>query len=187
MTHREMRDFLLLARAFRRTPIVDDDFVLMRDRFDFALEDMLRRADAEFPKVITLCGSTRFKSVWYEQTKRLTHEGWIVLGVGDLNPNAPDTNDPIDPELKARLDALHLRKIDMADEVLILNAVGGKCARCGRFCFQKWCPDCSCSEPVAVAPYIGESTRRELAHARAAGKVIRFLNPEPTCPSSQQN
>jgi len=52
--------------------------------------------------------------------------------------------------IKAKLDTLHLRKIDMADEVLILN-VGG---------------------------YIGESTRRELDYARRLGKTIRFWEQE---------
>lgn len=99
------------------------------------------------PKVVCLCGSTRFKAVWYEQTKRLTYEGIIVLGVGDLNPNRPDTNELIDAELKAKLDELHLRKIDAADEVLVLN-VGG---------------------------YIGDSTRREIEYATKLGKPVRYL------------
>jgi hypothetical protein len=54
-------------------------------------------------------------------------------------------------QVKARLDELHLRKIDLADEVLILN-VGG---------------------------YIGESTLRELEYARATGKHIRYLERPP--------
>lgn len=97
--------------------------------------------------MVCLCGSTRFKAVWYEQTKRLTYEGIIVLGVGDLNPNRPDTNELIDAELKAKLDELHLRKIDAADEVLVLN-VGG---------------------------YIGDSTRREIEYATKLGKPVRYL------------
>ncbi len=105
----------------------------------------------ERPVIVCLCGSTRFKQAWYDATKRLTHEGKIVLGVGDLDPNHPGTSVPIDPELKAQLDKLHLRKIDLADEVLILN-VGG---------------------------YVGESTRRELEHARRGGKTIRFLEEPP--------
>lgn len=108
------------------------------------------RTNMRKPRVVCLCGSTRFKQAWYEQNKRLTHEGKIVLGVGDLDPNAPNTNVPIDAALKARLDALHLCKIEMADEVLILN-VGG---------------------------YIGESTKNELAHAKRLGKDICFLEPE---------
>ena len=47
------------------------------------------------------------------------------------------------------LDALHLRKIDLADRVLVVNPRG----------------------------YIGESTRREIAYARAAGKPVSFTTP----------
>ena len=50
-------------------------------------------------------------------------------------------------EDKERLDELHLRKIDMCDEVLILNCGG----------------------------YVGLSTRNEVAYARAHGKHIRWL------------
>ena len=60
-------------------------------------------------------------------------------------------------EQKVKLDELHLRKIDLADEVLILN-VGG---------------------------YIGESTGRELAYARQHGKTIRFLEPESSAESAE--
>lgn len=52
-------------------------------------------------------------------------------------------------EVKVALDELHLRKIDLADEVLVLN-VGG---------------------------YIGQSTGREIAYAQATGKPVRFLEP----------
>jgi cell division protein FtsB len=55
----------------------------------------------------------------------------------------------ITPEEKLQLDELHKRKIDLADEVLILN-VGG---------------------------YIGESTRSELEYAQLLGKPVRFLEP----------
>ncbi len=47
-----------------------------------------------------------------------------------------------------RLDELHLRKIDLADEVFILN-VGG---------------------------YIGESTRKEIEYAQRQGKPIKYLS-----------
>jgi len=103
------------------------------------------------PTITVLCGSTRFKDAWYEQGKRLTHEGHIVLSVGDLDTSsaARDVNVAIDPELKARLDELHKRQIDLADEVLVLN-VGG---------------------------YIGESTRSEIAYAAAHGKPVTYLEP----------
>lgn len=105
-----------------------------------------------FPTIITLCGSTRFKDAYYEQNKRLTHEGNIVLSVGDLDQTAAgrNVNVPLDPELKKRLDVLHFRKIDLSDEIFVLN-VGG---------------------------YIGESTRNEIAYAKKTGKVVRFLEEQ---------
>jgi len=103
------------------------------------------------PKIVVLCGSTRFKEAWYEHGKRLTHDGAIVLSVGDLDTSsaAADINVPISPELKVRLDELHKRKIDLADEVLVLN-VGG---------------------------YIGESTRSEIEYAQARKRPIRYVEP----------
>lgn len=112
------------------------------------------------PKIVCLCGSTRFKEAWYETTKTLTHAGAIVLGVGDLDPRpeARDVNVPLNPELKVKLDALHLRKVELADEVMILN-VGG---------------------------YIGESTRNELAHARKWGKEVSFLEDPDRLPAEHE-
>jgi len=98
------------------------------------------------PTITCLCGSTRFVNEFGEAYARETDAGKIVLSVGRLKPQHG-----WDAEKKAFLDDLHLRKIDLADEVLILN-VGG---------------------------YIGESTRRELEYARSTGKRIRFLEPQP--------
>ncbi len=95
------------------------------------------------PKIVCLCGSTRFKDEFMEQNKRLTLNGYIVLSVGFFGHI---DGMPIEEE-KQRVDELHLRKIDLADEVLILNVDG----------------------------YIGESTRRELDYARTQGKPVRFL------------
>lgn len=129
----------------------------------------------ERPKIVCLCGSTRFKEAWYEQTKLETYAGKIVLGVGDLNPNAPGTNVPLDPELKARLDELHLRKIDLADEVLVLNCKRDRCDRCNAWLDE---PGHECQGWAGSSmPYVGESTRREIAYALARGKPVRYLNP----------
>jgi len=58
------------------------------------------------------------------------------------------TGDRITGWQKRRLDALHLAKIDRADWVYVVNPGG----------------------------YIGESTRREIAYAEAAGKPVRYLD-----------
>lgn len=98
------------------------------------------------PTIVCLCGSTRFGNAYKQAMREETLAGKIVLSVGLLgHEEGIDMNGPV----KVMLDELHLRKIDLADEVLFLN-VGG---------------------------YLGESSRRELAYARAAGKKVRFLEP----------
>ena len=100
-------------------------------------------------RVITLCGSTRFKEAFLEAQKRLTLEGNIVISVG-LFGHAGD--DEVWTEgTKEMLDDMHKRKIDMADGFFVLN-VGG---------------------------YIGSSTKSEIEYALAAGKAVSYLeDPE---------
>ena len=103
-------------------------------------------------KVITLCGSTRFKDEFMESQKRLTLEGNIVISVG-LFGHAGDAEvwENMDEgtltKTKEMLDDMHKRKIEMADEIYVIN-VGG---------------------------YIGSSTKSEIEYANATGKGIRYL------------
>ena len=101
-----------------------------------------------FPVVVCLCGSTRFVDEFNRQREKLTLEGKIVLSIEIVTTQSRE-DDPqhVDPDLKAMLDELHLRKIDLADEVLILN----------------------------VGNYIGESTGREMRYAYETGKAVKFL------------
>ncbi len=103
-------------------------------------------------KVITLCGSTRFKDAFMEAQKRLTLEGNIVISVGIFwhsgdcevwEGNAEDSQ----TKTKEMLDDMHKRKIDMADEIFVIN-VGG---------------------------YIGSSTKSEIEYALAHHKTVRYL------------
>jgi len=96
-------------------------------------------------KVITLCGSTKFKEQYLEAQKRLTLDGNIVISVG-LFGHSGD-NEVWTEGTKAMLDDMHLRKIDMADEIFVIN-VGG---------------------------YVGESTRSEIEYALKNGKAVRYL------------
>jgi len=93
------------------------------------------------PDIVCICGSARFVEQMREANRELTRRGLIVLAPGEMNG-------PVSDEEKAALDALHLRKIDLADRVLVVNPGG----------------------------YIGESTRREIAYARAAGKPVSFTD-----------
>ena len=99
-------------------------------------------------KVITLCGSTRFKDAFMEALKRLTLEGDIVISVGLFGHSGDD--EVWTEGTKEMLDDMHLRKIDMADEIFVVN-VGG---------------------------YIGSSTRAEIEYATATGKPVRYLETD---------
>ena len=96
-------------------------------------------------KVITLCGSTRFKNQFLQEQKRLTLEGNIVISVGLFGHSGDD--EVWSKGTKEMLDDMHKRKIDMADEIFVIN-VGG---------------------------YIGSSTKGEIEYAKASGKPVKYL------------
>ena len=73
-------------------------------------------------KVITLCGSTRFKEDFLEQQKLLTLQGYIVISVGLFGHSGDD--EVWTEGTKEMLDDMHKRKIDMADEIYVINKNG---------------------------------------------------------------
>ena len=75
----------------------------------------------EKPKVITLCGSTRFKKEFEEEMARLTLEGNIVISVGVFGHA---DNVKLTTIQKIELDQIHKKKIDMSDAIHVIN-VGG--------------------------------------------------------------
>ncbi len=96
------------------------------------------------PKVITLCGSTKFKKEYEYWYRRLSQEGYIVLTVVLFGHHEGLDMEGLD---KKRFDELHLRKIDISDEIFVIN-VGG---------------------------YIGESTKREIEYAKKHNLSIIYL------------
>ena len=102
-----------------------------------------------FPPVVCLCGSTRFVDAFNEWRRRLTLQREIVLSIEIVTTQSKD-EDPqhSSPEVKEMLDDLHLRKIDLADYVMVLDVDG----------------------------YIGYSTRKEGEYAQSLGKPIRYLS-----------
>jgi hypothetical protein len=94
------------------------------------------------PEIVCICGSARFVDEMRAANRDLTFAGVIVVVPGEADEVPSE-------EQKAVLDALHLRKIDLADRVLVVNPGG----------------------------YIGESTSREIAYARASGKRVSFTDP----------
>ena len=72
--------------------------------------------------IITLCGSTRFKDDFIEVQKRLTLEGNIVISVGLFGHSGDNEVQVLG--VKEMLDDMHKRKIDMADEIYVINKNG---------------------------------------------------------------
>lgn len=103
-------------------------------------------------KVITLCGSTRFKKEFMEVQKKLTLKRNIVISVGLFGHSGDDevwegmSEDTL-TKTKEMLDDMHKRKIDMADEIFVINVNG----------------------------YIGSSTKSEIEYAINTGKKVNYL------------
>lgn len=103
-------------------------------------------------KVITLCGSTRFKDEFLKVQKDLTLKGNIVISVGLFGHSGDsevweNMNEGSLTKTKEMLDDMHKRKIDMADEIFVINVNG----------------------------YIGESTKSEIEYAKSLGKKVNYL------------
>lgn len=102
----------------------------------------------EGPPVAVLCGSTRFRASIEAANHELTLQGYIVLAPGVFHHLLPEGVE-IDDDDKAALDRLHLRKIDLADVVMVVNDGG----------------------------YIGKSTETEIAYAKSLDKPVLYSVP----------
>lgn len=93
--------------------------------------------------IITLCGSIKFKTEFMKIQEELTLKGNIVF-----TPNFfSGMNNEIKLEVKEMLDEMHRQKIDMSDEIYVINYKG----------------------------YIGKSTQAEIQYAKTKGKKISYL------------
>jgi hypothetical protein len=71
--------------------------------------------------IITLCGSTKFKELFFAVAKELTLAGNIVLMPMVFHHT---DNDELTEEQKIRLDNLHKLKINMSDAIYVINYGG---------------------------------------------------------------
>lgn len=93
-------------------------------------------------KVITLCGSLRFeRELWDQISHKLVNEGYIVL-----KPDFCFTSQE-EEKFKQKLNLMHRQKIDMSDEIFVINKNG----------------------------YIGESTKAEIEYAKLNEKKVSYL------------
>ena len=102
--------------------------------------------------VVTLCGSTRFKDDFIRIQKELTLSGKIVLSVGLFGHSGDNEvwegmEEDTLTHTKIMLDDMHKRKIDMADEIFVINKGG----------------------------YIGDSTKSEIEYAESKGLHVIYM------------
>ena len=100
-------------------------------------------------KVVTLCGSTKFKEDFIKAQELLTLRGYIVISVGLFVHADNKYQKEITPSIKMMLDDIHKRKIDMSDGIFVINK----------------------------DDYIGESTLSEIQYAKDTGKSIDYMYP----------
>ena len=103
-------------------------------------------------KIITLCGSTKFKDEFLKAQKDLTLKGNIVISVGLFGHSGDsevweNMDEGTITKTKEMLDDMHKRKIDMSDEIFVINVNG----------------------------YIGDSTKSEIEYAIKTGKKVNYL------------
>ena len=103
-------------------------------------------------KLITLCGSTKFKDEFLKAQKDLTLKGNIVISVGLFGHSGDsevweNMDEGTITKTKEMLDDMHKRKIDMSDEIFVINVNG----------------------------YIGDSTKSEIEYAIKTGKKVNYL------------
>lgn len=96
------------------------------------------------PRIVCLCGSTRFKAEFEKAEREFTRQGCIVLTVGSF-----ERENDLGTDVKTNLDELHKRKIDIADEVHVINKEG----------------------------YIGASTKSEIEYAKGQGVLVTYAGP----------
>lgn len=145
---RQCRDVAVSAAVYDSSVVglSEDVFNAYRDAVT-AEYDRLAAAlpkPGERPRIVCLCGSSRFRAEHDAANRELTMAGYIVLGLGSFSHS--DGHAVTDAE-KAALDKLHFAKIDIADEVFVINPGG----------------------------YIGTSTANEIAYATKTGKPVRYL------------
>lgn len=105
--------------------------------------------DTQKPKIVCYCGSLR---VALEAFKKAEYQA-VIKGEIALLPCCMfvdiEREYGAESDYKQKADDLHKRKIDISDEVFVLNAGG----------------------------YIGQSTRSEINYAESIGKPVVYLEP----------
>jgi len=146
MRYSNLVKFTNTVRELLSTTPVDDDFPEKMYNTRSELSSLLKQKSSN-RKVVCLCGSTKFKCEYIKANRDETLKGNIVLSVG-LFGHIEGLD--MESDTKEGLDCMHLDKISISDEILVINKNG----------------------------YIGKSTLREILFAEALGINIRYLEEQ---------
>ena len=122
----------------------------LNDAREIVAQDRADQREGQ-PKIVCLCGSTRFMDAFFETGWDETLAGNIVLSVGvckHVDAGGGHGGEMLGQDVADKLDELHLRKIDLADEVIVLRVNG----------------------------YVGPSTSKEIKYAESQSKPIRYVD-----------
>ena len=140
----EISEFLLQDELYRRATCRKNKLCPYCDQPIWAPPCKMR--EWHRPKIITLCGSTRFEAEYKRANAIFTAQGYIVLSVGLVKSDDLD----VYGTSKDDLDVLHKRKIEMSDEIFVINKGG----------------------------YIGVSTESEIKYAEQLNLPINYLEEQ---------
>jgi hypothetical protein len=124
--------------------------MVLKKKLDIEVRNIL--FGGKYMRVITLCGSTKFKKQFREAEANLTLQGNIILSLGFFEQSE---GIQITKDQEKLFEELHYRKIDMSDEIFVIDVDG----------------------------YIGFSTGKEIEYAKSKGKNISFYSETEFSPT----
>lgn len=112
-------------------------------------------------KVVTLCGSPKFKREFVDAYNNLTVAGYIVISAthSDVNELCDGADLYTIAQIRKKIKDMYKRKIDMSDELYVINAGG----------------------------FIGEDTKLQIAYAKEHGKMVRYYESDSEETDQQQD
>lgn len=152
VSEQELLQYVQYVLAYESENDIKDDVVAIMEMQE--CEVVMTGWTVNRPKIVCLCGSTKFKTDFERANKEETLAGNIVLSVGMFGHEIG--LDMAGAEKRA-IDRLHFRKIELADEIIIIH------------------PD-----------YMGLSTCDEYHYALALGKPVRFQTKENEDESTEE-
>ena len=112
-------------------------------------------------KVVTLCGSPKFKREFVDAYNNLTVAGYIVISAthSDVSELCDSADLYTIAQTRKKIKDMYKRKIDMSDELYVINAGG----------------------------FIGEDTKLKIAYAKEHGKMVRYFESDSEETDQQQD